>query len=317
VSLRQHQKSDLHIQAITTARNWERRTLRTMKVDSIQAPLASRPPMKPEKPDVPQTAAVDGRADAAGPDTIAPRGPHPQDLGTIATQLRQSGDGAGAAVSNTVKGTKAGDLTPQRYELRSIPRTNPHNGNRNSSVAGIFDTAAGKVNPTTGAPRGAFAVRFDQPHVGPGGNQLGHHLNYGTLPADPHVAVPSQLVKAVGTATRVLETAERVAGPVTAAIDAARLGSAFAQDGGQIGAQTIQTAGSVVGGWAGGLAGAEAGGAAGAAGGAALGALVAGVGAVPGAAIGGVVGSLAGGIAGALGGSWLGAHASDTIVGRP
>jgi RHS repeat-associated protein len=103
-----------------------------------------------------------------------------------------------------------------------------------------------------------------------------------------------------------LETVGKVAKPVAIVVDAARLVNAYQQDNNTIGPHTVETAGSVAGGWGGSIAGAEAGTVIGAEIGGAVGVWFGGVGAVPGAAIGALVGGIAGGITGGLGGASFG-----------
>jgi hypothetical protein len=98
----------------------------------------------------------------------------------------------------------------------------------------------------------------------------------------------------LGKISKGLDTFGKVAAPVAVAADGVQLYSAYQQDGGTIGKHTIETGGSVAGGWAGAVAGSELG----AEGGAVVGAWFGGVGAVPGAIVGGLVGGAIGGITG-------------------
>ena len=103
-------------------------------------------------------------------------------LQAAAGRLLPMADAAATIGSNALKGMRSADIAPHRYESRSIEPVNSHSGKANSSVAVIFDKSAGKIDKATGQPRGAYAIRFDQPHVGPGGKPLGYHLNFGSFP---------------------------------------------------------------------------------------------------------------------------------------
>ena len=103
----------------------------------------------------------------------------------------------------------------------------------------------------------------------------------------------------MGHVSQGLDTFGKVAAPVAVAADGYRLYSAFQQDGDTVGKHTLETGGSVAGGWAGAVAGGEMGADAGAA----VGAFFGGVGAVPGAIVGGLVGGVVGGIAGSEAGT--------------
>jgi hypothetical protein len=96
-----------------------------------------------------------------------------------------------------------------------------------------------------------------------------------------------------------LDTFGKVAAPVAVAADGYNLYRSFRQDGDTIGKHTLETGGSVAGGWAGAVAGSEMG----AEGGAVVGGFFGGVGAVPGAIVGGLVGGAVGGIAGSQAGT--------------
>ena len=214
------------------------------------------------------------------------------------------------AVSNAAKGAAADRALPQRYRLQALT---PDAARGKTSNAAIIDTKRGRPDATTGKPRGEWVVRTDGPHRGAPDFHVNRNPKLTGVP-DPHTPIPEGAFKAAGTAARALEGVERVAVPVAVAVDAARLGNAYHEDGNRVGQHTIHTAGSVAGGWAGGFAGAAAGGEAGAAIGGGIGAFFGGIGAVPGAAVGGVIGGLVGGIGGAMGGSWAGERAADAAT---
>ncbi len=227
---------------------------------------------------------------------MAADSPSIRDLQTLASK-----------VGSVATGVAADTLTSQRYELRSINKPN------NSAVAGVFDRDAGPRGKT-GNPKGAFAVRFDTPGKGPNGTQLGYHLNFDTLAKnvkDPHVAVPSGVVKGAGVAAVALDGIRRAALPVAVVSDGVQVASAINADGGRLGTHTARAGAQIAGSWAGGIVGAELGAEGGAAAGGAIGALFGGVGAVPGAAVGGLIGGLAGAIAGAHIGASAGEHVAD------
>jgi RHS repeat-associated protein len=128
----------------------------------------------------------------------------------------------------------------------------------------------------------------------------------GALAAGQVLGKGERILAGVSRISSGLEGFSKVAKPVAVVVDTARLVDAYNQDGGKVGTHTIETAGSVAGGWGGSIAGAELGAAAGAKIGAAIGVWFEGVGAVPGAAIGALIGGIGGAISGGYGGSKLG-----------
>jgi hypothetical protein len=218
------------------------------------------------------------------------------------TDLRTAATALLGTVASAAKGEAVNSALPQRYRIKSV-EPDPARGKTTNAM--IVDTTTGRIKD--GKPVGTWIVRSDAPHRGAPVHHLNVHQDLvgGT---DPHTPISPGAYKALGVAARVVEGAEKVALPVGVSIDAARLGSAFAADGGHVGAQTLETAAGVAGGWAGAAAGSVAGAQGGAAVGGAVGACFGVVGAVPGAAVGSVAGGIAGGILGAVGGSIAGEH---------
>jgi len=203
--------------------------------------------------------------------------------------------GAANVLGGFFKGIAADTLLPQRFVLRALT---PNIARGNTTVAMLMDMMANRG-------RGLPLLRFDGPHGGTPFPHINIHPRLTGVP-DPHLPISPRLLQAAGTGARVLQGARRIALPVAIVSDVFRLGSAFHNDGNQIGGETKRTIGSVAGGWGGAFAGAKMGAAGGAMLGGALGTIVPGVGNVVGAGVGGFIGGLAGGIGGALSGSWLG-----------
>jgi RHS repeat-associated protein len=200
----------------------------------------------------------------------------------------------GAAIGAGSKGVYANSRVNQ-YQL--------YGGNGGayggSSVARIQDLSKGRPG------KGEWVVRVDP--ADSRGNPPHINVNPAALGvADPHVGVPSGVVRAAGGFATAVEGAQRVALPVAVVTDAWYLYAAYEADEGTIGPQTTHTALSIAGGWAGAGVGAWAGGGAGGAVGAAVGSAVPVVGTVIGGATGAVVGGLVGGIIGGIAGSGLG-----------
>ncbi len=235
-----------------------------------------------------------------GSDQIVPARPQLSDLRAAAMTLA-------AGISNAAKGEAANVALPQRYRLKAIE---PQAARGKTTNAMIVDTTAGRIK--AGKPVGNWVVRTDAPHRG----TPTHHVNIQKELVggkDPHTPISPAAYKAAGVAARIGESVEKVALPVGAALDAARLTNAYFADGDRVGAQMVQTGAGIAGGWAGAAAGAAGGAEGGAALGGAIGALFAGAGAAPGAAIGGVAGGIVGGIAGAFGGSIAGERIADAM----
>jgi hypothetical protein len=194
----------------------------------------------------------------------------------------------------------AWNLTPQDDNLNHSAYRQMENSWRNA-----IDPAKG-AGPQTVAPD--VRAVYDQPNLRPTayvGNATvdGVPQPQRVMPNAPSAGFTSDLgnvgkneafLNTVGKVSEGLDTFGKVAMPVAVAADGYRLYNAFEQDGGTIGKHTLETGGSVAGGWAGAAVGAETG----AEVGAGVGAMFGGVGAVPGAIIGGLAGGVVGGIAG-------------------
>ncbi|MBI2420250.1 MAG: RHS repeat-associated core domain-containing protein [Ignavibacteriales bacterium] len=201
-------------------------------------------------------------------------------------------DSVSAKASNAAKGAKTGNN--QEYKVRKAKG--------GSTTVEIANTKSGRVK--NGKPVGEPAVRVDGAH----GYVKNPHLNV-NIPGqiDPHTPLSTPAFESLSKTGRFIDGASKVATPIAVAIDAYRIGSALQMDGGQAGANTISTVGSVAGGWAGAVAGAGTG--------AELGAAI-GTGLCPGVgtAVGGVVGGLVGGFAGAYAGSNLGERIANDLM---
>jgi RHS repeat-associated protein len=219
----------------------------------------------------------------------------PSTRGGTATGLAQVEE----LIGNVAKGIEADRALPQRYRLE------PARGF--STVTGIQDITAGRVKGNPPKPVGAPVIRVDRPHPG----TPYPHLNLNpqlTGAPDPHTQISPKSLKVLSGTARTLEAVGRVARPVAIVTDAARLGQAFHADQGEIGRNTVTTAGNVAGGWAGAAGGAWLGAKVGAGIGGAIGSVIPGAGTVAGLAVGGLVGGIAGGVAGAFAGASIGEH---------
>lgn len=192
----------------------------------------------------------------------------------------------------------------------------PQDGNLNHSAYRVMENS---WRTTLKAPGGTVHAEvrnvYDQPTLRPTDYVAQYSLN-GDAPVlrvmenAPNAGFATSVegigkneafLNTMGHVSEGLDTFGKVAAPVAVAADGFRLYSAFQQDGGTVGTHTLETGGSVAGGWAGAIGGSELG----AEGGAAVGAMFGGVGAVPGAIIGGLVGGVIGGIAGSEAGTDL------------
>ena len=183
---------------------------------------------------------------------------------------------------------------PGRYTF--VART-PNLLKGQATLASLMDMASGR--------KGLPVLRFDLPHKGA---QFAHiniakEAQIGRLKGVDHVPISSTTLKSASGAAKVLHGIGKAAPWVAAAVDVYRLGDALQSDGWRVGANTIQTGGSVIGGWGGAFVGAKAG----ALGGAAIGTLICpGVGTAVGTFIGGLGGGIIGGISGSSLGRWVG-----------
>jgi len=249
-----------------------------------------------------EAAAIFQNGGSGGSSALASAGIGGILLGGAVTALAGVASPAATAIGNFMKGVALNMLRPGRYVFKAWT-TNFARGK--TSVAAIVDMTKGKG-------KGLWLLRFDNAH----NNTLFPHINLNfdlTRIEDPHMRIPPAILEAAGKGARLLEAAQKIAIPVAIAIDTFRLGSAFHDDGNQIGSNTKRTAGSVAGGWAGAWAGAEAGAWIGGGIGFAVGSVVPVLGNAAGAGIGGVIGGIVGGIGGAFGGSWLGEQAGSKL----
>ena len=175
---------------------------------------------------------------------------------------------------------------------------------KNTTVTGLLDMEAGRINSNTGRPRGASVVRVDGPHSSTPYPHLNIESGYTGVP-DPHIKISNTTLKVAEGAGTILNGASKVAAPVGIGLDVYAIGSAIERDGGTFGENTASTTGGVVGGWAGAWAGGVVG--------VEIGATIGSIGGPVGTAIGGFAGGLIGGISGAFVGQEAGEDAGELI----